>query len=107
MKRGILFSVALLLTAPSFAGELIAPGQAVVKPNGQLAPSSPMLTWRCDHPKLMLKMRSLAVGERIVITDANLKPTPVYAEGVEPQGGQPTVVIDNRITCQPLSSGSI
>ena len=104
MKRVLLIAGAAITMNAAFANELMAPGRLEVRPDGKLVPNAPTLVWKCDHPNLMLKMRQLAVGERIVITDANLQPTPVYAVGAEPRDGKPVVVVDNRITCQPATS---
>lgn len=107
MKRRTILIAGLLLSLNSAtANELMEPGKFEVKPDGKLVPNAPTLVWKCDHPKLMLKMRQLAVGERIVITDKNLQPTPAYAVGVEPRDGKPTVLVDNRIVCQPAAASS-
>ena len=105
MKRAALLIAGLAVSMNvALANELMAPGKFDVTPDGKLAPKAPVLVWKCDHPKLMLKMRQLAVGERITIMDAALKPTPAYAEGVEPRDGKPAVLVDNRILCQPTSA---
>jgi hypothetical protein len=107
LKRIAAIALLLALSATTSAGELMAPGKMDLLPDGQLVPKGPLLAWKCDEPKLMLKMRVLQIGERIVITDANLKPTPVYAVGVEPQDGRPTVVIDSRITCHAPAGAKV
>lgn len=105
MKRAAILLAGLVVSVSAAqANELMAPGQFELKPDGKLAPNAPVLVWKCDHPKLMLRMRQLAVGERITIMDASLKPTPAYAEGVEPRDGKPAVMVDNRILCQPSSA---
>lgn len=103
MKRAVLIAGLAVSLNAALANELMAPGQFEVKPDGKLVPKASVLVWKCDHPKLGLKMRELAVGERITIMDAALKPTPAYAEGVEPRDGKPTVLVDNRIICQPAT----
>lgn len=107
MKRAAILLASLAVSLNSaLANELMAPGQFEVNPDGKLTPKAPVFVWKCDHPKLMLRMRQLAVGERIVITDKNLQPTPAYAVGVEPRDGKPTVLVDNRIVCQPAAASS-